>query len=145
MVFSATSTVSAILPRMPLSLFLRDLVTKNRATPAIVLGGLPSMSGFSFSDKSLAGYLISSGILALNMVLSIISAGYSLKSTWLKIVFIVLLRHALIWDYVAETYLSISQRGLGFLLALADTKRHRATLASKGFPLRSPWDSILLR
>jgi hypothetical protein len=34
---------------------------------------------------------------------------------------------------------------LGFLLALADTKRHSATLASKGFPLRSPWDSILLR
>ena len=96
------------------------------------------MSGLSFSDKSLAGYLISSGRLALNIVLSMISDGYSLKSTWLKIVFIVLLRHALTWDYVAETYLSISQRGFGFLFALADTKRHRATLASKGFPLRSP-------
>ena len=138
MVFSATSTVSAILPSMPLSCFLSDLVMKNRATPAIVLGGLPSMSGLSFSDKSLAGYLISSGRLALNIVLSMISDGYSLKSTWLKIVFIVLLRHALTWDYVAETYLSISQRGFGFLFALADTKRHRATLASKGFPLRSP-------
>jgi hypothetical protein len=74
-----------------------------------------------------------------------ISLGYDLKSTWLKTVVIVFLRHELTLDVVAVVYLRISHNCFGLWFALADTKRHKATLASRGFPLSTSNDSILLK